>query len=77
MVGAIEPAAPEPIEIHSRGIFHGAEEIGRRRTLELPAVGILTERVVEQLATHYRLTQHRQSGRGLGVTVGTELHHRL
>ncbi len=81
MVRAIEPAAPEPVQITARRILHGAEEIRRLRALEPPAPGIFAEGEVEQLAPQHRFAQHGQRRRNLGVTglaaieIGIRLGH--
>ena len=83
MIRAVEPGAPEPVQVNSRGIFHSPEKIGRGRPLELPAIGILTEGKIKQLPPHDRLPQYRERRSGLDVGIGTKLqdgvrlgHHR-
>ena len=75
MVGGVEPAAPEPVEVHARSLFHGAEEISGCRTAETPATRIFLEREVEELAAQDRLAQDRQCDGRLCVGVGAKLQH--
>ncbi len=73
MIGGIEPAAPEPVEINTRGFFHGAEEIIRRRPLETPAAGIFLEGEIEQFAAQDGFAQDHQRGGRLGIAIVAEL----
>jgi hypothetical protein len=73
VVGGEEPAAPEPVEVHGAGVLHGAEEVGRRGVLELPAFAVGLEGVVEELAAHDGLAQDVERGGGLAVGVVAEL----
>ena len=77
VVGRVEPAAPEPVEVHPRGVLHGAEEVRRRRMFEGPATAVLLEGVVEQVTAHHGLTQNVQSRGGLAVGVVAKLVDRL
>ena len=77
VVGRVEPAAPEPVQVHGRGVLHRAEEVGRLGVLVGPAGGVLLEGVIEQLAAHDGLAQHVQGRGGLAVGVVAELQHRL
>ncbi len=77
VVGGVEPAAPEPVEVHAAGVLHGAEEVGRRGVLELPALAIGLEGVVEELAAHHRFAQDVERGAGLAVGVVAELRDAL
>ena len=77
VVGGVEPAAPEPVEVHTAGILHGAEEVGGRGMLELPAFAIGLEGVVEELAAHHRFAQNVERRAGLPVGVVAELRDAL
>ena len=83
MLRAVEPGAPEPVQVHRRGVLHGAEEIRRRGALEPPAPGVFAEGEVEQRPAQHRLPQHHERRRRLAVGVRPELqdgirlgHHR-
>ena len=73
MVGGIEPAAPEPVEIDAGAFFHGAEEVIRGRAFEGPALGVFAEGPVEQFPAQNGLAQDHQGRRRLGIGVVAEL----
>ena len=73
MLGAIEPAAPKPIEVDPGGVLHRAEKIRRRRALEHPALRVGFERVVEQLAAEHLFAEEIQRDGGLRVGVVAEV----
>src|SRR6056300_1039382 len=73
MICGVEPASPKPIQINTRSVFHGTEEICRRRMLEGPTTAVLLECIVEQLTTHYGFTENVQCCRRLAVGIITEL----
>ncbi len=77
VVGGEEPAPPEPVEIHPRSLFHGAEQVGGGGPLELPASGVLAEREIEQLTAENGLAQDDQRRGRLGVGIVAELHERF
>ena len=73
MVGGVEPTAPEPVQVHGAGVLHAAEEVGRCGVLELPALAVGLEGVVEELAAHHRFAQDVQCRAGLPIGVVAEL----
>ena len=77
MVRAVEPAAPEPVQVDPAGVLHRAEEVGGRRTLEHPAARIGLERVVEGLTSEHIFPQDVQRGRRLSVGVRSQVQDRL
>ena len=77
MVSGVEPATPEPVEIHAGDFFHRAEEIIGRRTLEAPAAGIGAEGFVEQFAPENGFAQHDQRSGRLAIGIITHGHQRI
>jgi len=77
VIGGVEPAAPEPVEIGAAGLFHGAEEIGGRRALELPAAGIFAKRKVKSFTPQHRIAQHVIGGRRLAIGVRAQIGDRI
>ena len=73
VVGGIEPAAPEPVEVDARTLLHGAEEVIGGGAFEGPALRIFAEGAVEQLAAQDGFTQDHQRRRRLGIGVVAEL----
>ena len=73
VLGRVEPAAPEPVEVDAARVLHGAEEVRRHRPLERPAPAVLPEREVEELAAHHRLAQDVERRGRLRVGVVAEL----
>ena len=73
LIGGIEPSAPKPIQVHRRGVFHGAEQVRGFGALESPAATILAEGKVEQLAAHDGFAQNIQGRGGLGIGIVPEL----
>ena len=77
VVGGVEPAAPEPVEIRARGFLDRAEEIGGRGPFELPAARIFLEREIEPFAPDHRVAQDVIGGGRLGIGVGADIQHRI
>ena len=73
MVDAVEPPAPEPVEVDAARVLHRAEEVGRGGTLEHPPAGVGLEGVVERLAPEHVLAEDLQGGGRLAVGVGSEV----
>ena len=73
MVDAVEPSAPEPVEVDAAGVFHRAEEVGRCGSLEHPAAGVGLEGVVERLASEHVLAEDLEGGGRLTVSIGSEV----
>ena len=46
-IGSEKPTAPKPVQIHTTGIFHGAEKIGRSGVFKGPAAAIFLEGIIE------------------------------
>ena len=73
MVDAVEPAAPEPVEVDAAGVLHRAEEVGRGGALEHPAAGVGLEGVVEGFPAEDVLAEDGEGGGRLAVGVGSEV----
>ena len=73
MVDAVEPAAPEPVEVDAARVLHRAEEVGRGGALEHPAAGVGPEGMVEGFPAEDVLAEDGEGGRGLAVGVGPEI----
>ena len=83
MIDAVEPSAPEPIQVDAARVFHRSKEVGRGRTFEHPALGVGLEGVIEGLPAEDVFTQDIERHRGLAVGIGAEVgdglgvgHHR-
>ena len=73
VVGGIEPPAPEPVQVHARGVLHRPEEVRWLGTLERPPPAVGRECVIEERSPENCLPKDVQRGGGLGIGVGAEL----
>src|SRR5207244_10421274 len=51
----VHPTAPEPVQVSSRYVLEGPEEIRGLRVLERPAPHVLSQGALERLLSEYRI----------------------
>src|SRR5256886_5557499 len=56
----VHPGAPEPVQVSSRYVLEGPEEVRGLRVLERPAPHVLSQGALERLLSEYRIPQHRE-----------------